>query len=241
MATSWHKSREHYKALNELKLAEREGASGWLFDFYYGRALNCVGDYIRSIIYLSTAFKERGNRPELLHELSQSYYLSGKMFVASKYVIMQALSVITLRPISFFSCFLKAISYIAIGLFCLAAKASWKVTRYIPLIRNLQIKFLSPDEPEFTLGNMLIEKGNYKSAEHNFRLSCKILPAKAENHANLALSLALQGLKDEALKECDKSIELSPKNEYFKHTRNQIISGNMKRIVDQHGKVLRTI
>lgn len=100
---------------------------------------------------------------------------------------------------------------------------------------------ISPDQPEFTLGNILIEKGEYEGAEHCFRIACKIIPDKAESHANLALCLALQGLKKEALLECDKSIELNPKNELFKHAKQQIQSGNMKRILDQNGNVIKIL
>ena len=241
LATSWHKSGENQKAILELKKAENDNAEGWLFNFYYGRALNSVGNFVGAENYLLLAFRERGFRPELIYEISQSYYLRGKFFFAAKYLLILSLRVLSLHLVSGIKYFLQAASYIAIALACIIAKVSWKVVRHIPFFRDLQTKILSPDEPQFTLGNLLLEKGNFKEAERNFRSCCEIISTKAENHANLALCLALQGLKDEAIKACDKSIELNPKNELFKHTRQQIESGHMKRIVDQNGRVIRIL
>lgn len=85
MATSWHKSNEHYKALNELQMAEKEGSKGWLFEFYYGRAYNRVGNYKKAISCLMSAHKKRGNRPELISEIADSFYYSGRFLKASKY------------------------------------------------------------------------------------------------------------------------------------------------------------
>lgn len=241
LATSWHKSGENQKALLELKKAESEKAEGWLFNFYFGRALNSVGNHIEAENYLALAFKERGANPELLYEISQSYYLRGKLFTAAKYILMLSIRVISIHWVRGFRYFLQAAAYIGIGLACFIAKFCWKINRHIPFFRDFQSKILSPDEPEFTLANLLIEKGNYKEAEYNFRSCCEIIPNKAESHANLALCLALQGLKGEALIECNKSIKLNPQNDFFKHTKQQIESGYVKRIVDQNGRVVRNL
>lgn len=241
LATSWHKSGENQRALLELKKAQSEKAEGWLLNFYFGRALNSVGDYIEAEKYLVLAFKERGFKPELIYEISQSYYLRGKFFTAAKYILKLSIRVVSIHWVRGFKYFFQAAARFGIGLACFIAKISWKVTCHIPFFRNLQSKILSPDEPEFTLANLFLEKGNFKEAEKNFRTCCEIIPTKAESYANLALCLALQGLKDEAIIECDRSIELNPKNELFKHTRQQIESGYMKRIVDQNGRVIRNL
>lgn len=239
LATSWHQSGKNQKAILELKNAENDNAKGWLFNSYYGRALNSVGNFVEAENYLLLAFKERGFRPELIYEISQSYYLRGKFFIAAKYLLILSLRVLSLHLVGGFKFFLQAARYIVIGLACFIAKVTWKVVRHLPFICNLQTKILPPDEPQFTLGNLMLEKGNFKEAEQNFRSCCEIIPTKAENHANLALCLALQGLKDEAIKACDKSIELNPKDERFKHTKQQIESGHMKKIIDQNGKVVK--
>ena len=241
MATSWHMSGDHHKALHELQLAERQGAAGWFFDFYYGRALNCVGNYIQALDYLKSAYNTHGNKPELLEELSQSYYYYGKFFPSAKYAFLTAMLVIPIYPGLGVHGLLKVISFVTIGLACFTSKTCWKVTKRIPLVRYLQLRFLPPDEPEFTLGYKLIAKGNYEAAEQKFRLSCNIIPNKAQSHANLALCLALQGRKDEALTEYDKCIQLKPKDEFYKFSREQVAAGKIKRILDRRGNVVRNI
>jgi tetratricopeptide (TPR) repeat protein len=241
MATSWHMSGEHYKALHELQISEKQGAKGWLFEFYYGRAFNAVGNNIKAIDYLKSARNKRGRRPELLNELFLSYHMSGRFFVAAKYAFLTAMAVMPIYPWSGVHTLLKPMRCLAIGLACLISKACWRVTKHISFVRYWQLKYLPPDEPEFTLGNMFVEKGNYKAAEEQFRLSCKILPNKVESHANLAACLALQGRKDEALVECDRAIKLNPEDEMLRFSREQIATGNIKRIVNQKGLVVRNV
>ncbi len=241
IATSWHMSGADRKALHEVELAEKEGATGWLFDFYYGRALNRVGNSMQAVDYLKSAYNKSGNKPDILKELSISYYDSGRFFAAAKYDFLSAMTIIPIYPRSGVRSLLQGIWRVTIGLTCFTSRACWKVTKHVPLIRHLQLRFIPPDEPEFTLGNMQINKGRYEAAEQKFRLSCSIVPNKAGSHLNLALCLALQGRKNEALSECDKAIKLEPKDRRFQHSREQIAAGNMKRIVDQHGNIIRNI
>ncbi|MGO9147527.1 MAG: tetratricopeptide repeat protein [Desulfomonilia bacterium] len=127
--------------------------------------------------------------------------------------------------------------FFPIGFLCGLSKVSWKATKYIPFIRDLHIRILPPYEPEFSLGNNLLNSGNYKAAEIKFRLASQLLPQEAESYANLALCLFLLGQKDDAIMEIDKAIELKPDDDLLIHTKKQFQIGTIKRIVCQHGKV----
>jgi Flp pilus assembly protein TadD len=232
MATSWHMSGEPDKSLHELQLSENEGAKGRFFDFYYGRALNSVGNSTRAINYLKSAYDKRGNRPELLRELSLSYHYNGEFFSSAKYAFLLAMNIMFTSLRFMMQNLSTATIRVVLGLTCPISKVCWKIIKHIPLVRYLQLKYFPPDEPELTLGLTLIEKGNYEAAEQNFRTSCRIIPNKAGSHINLGLCLALQGREDEALMEYDKAIKLNPHDKMFKSVRDQIASGNMKRIVD---------
>ena len=241
MATSWHQSNEHKKALSELQIAEKEGAEGWLFESYYGRAYNSVGDYEKALIFLLPAYKKRGNKPELVSALAESYYLGGRFLKASKYEFILGSYLLLIYPRKGVFRLSESLLHMVMAFVCFVSKKCWTVEKYIPGLRLFPKRICSPDEPEFTLGNMLLKKGNYEGAERNFRIACEIIPEKAESHANLALCLAIQGLTKEALFECDKSIELNPQNELFKYAKQQIQSGNIKRIVDQNGNVIKIL
>lgn len=242
MATSWGMSGEYHKALLELQLSEREGAKGWMFNFYYGRALYSVGNYIQALVYLKSAYNERGNQPELLKVLSSSYRYSGRYISAAKYNFLLSMALILIVPRFAARKMLLSIIGVVIGLIYLASKTFWKVTKYIPIVRRLHLRCVRPDEPEFTLGIRLIEKkGHYEAAEQMFRLCCNIVPYNAASHSNLALSLALQGRKNEALTEFDRAIKIDPKDLTFRHFREQLAAGNLKRLGDSKGEFIRNI
>ena len=128
---------------------------------------------------------------------------------------------------------------IIMGTVCFLSKIIWCINRYIPLINTLQKKVISPDEPEFTLGNIVLEKGLYEASEEKFRLSSKILPNKAATYANIALCLMMQCKRNLALIEIEKAISIEPKNELFKHSKRQIQKGKINRILNQNGTVVK--
>jgi tetratricopeptide (TPR) repeat protein len=241
VATSWHRSGEHLKALNEIKKSEKGGAEGWIVNFYHGRALNAVGNYMEALPYLELALSKSRYSLELWNEISISYHLKACFIKSAKYVFKLSFNTFFLYPLTGLKLLLKAITVVIVSLSCLVSKMFWKLNKSIPFIRELQTRLLPPDEPEFTLGNILMKKGNYEGAEKYFKYSCNVLPNKADSHSNLGLCLALLGLKDEALKEYEKSIELSPQNILLKHTKKQIESGNIRRIIDQNGNVIKNI
>lgn len=241
MATSWHESNEHKKALGELQIAEREGAEGWLFESYYGRAYRVVGNYKKALSFLLPAYKKKGNKLELISEIADSYYYSCRFLKSSKYEFILGMYLLFIYPRRGVSKLSRSFIAMVIGFFCFVSKKCWRVTRYIPGLRWFQKRIVSPDEPEFTIGFMLLNEGKCEGAEQCFRTACKIIPDKAISHANLAICLFLQGLKKEALLECDKSIELNPQNERFKHVKLLIQSGNIKKFLDQNRNAIKIL
>jgi len=241
LVMSYLASNENLKALHEIEVAKNNGAEGWLFNFYYGRVMNSLGRFNQALEYLIRAYNQKGNRPELLKELSQSNYFEGRFFSSSKYEIFLCIEVLKLGYWVGFSYIMHAFVDFIIGFLCSLSKIFWEITKFIPFIKDLHIKYLSPDEPEFSLGNALINRGNYEAAEIKFRLASRIIPQKAETYANIALCLSLLRNKDGALIEIDKAIDLKPDNELFIHSKKQIQLGTIKRIIDQYGKVRRKI
>ncbi len=241
MATSWNMSGNHKEAIKELQQAKEQGAAGWVFNLYYGRALDMVGCDTQARKYLELAYAERRKHPEILRRLISLHTGSGRFLVAAKYAYLQSWFTGFAHPWTAMRKLISAIKLVALGLGCPISRSCWKVTQRIPLLRKLHLKTFPPDSSEFSLGMMHIRRGNYIEAEGKFRLSCEIIPDKAESHSNLALSLALQGQRENALEECDIAIQLKPDDIRFQVLREQITSGNMKRVIDERGNEVRKI
>jgi len=224
LSTSWLMSGKPEEAVEEVKKAIDEGAKAWIVDFYYGRALRDMGDYEKAEVYLLSAFKTRGWHPELLDELMQYYFFQTKLFKSAKFSAAKGLLFLSggrFKGLVFLA--------IALGIFskaihCTLSKYLWPFFRRIPWLCKIHF-LLTPEEPEFTISATLIKDGHYKAAENLLRKVCEIGPDEGRLFSNLAICLARQGKKEEALSACDRAIELEPENEAFRHNRKSFELG----------------
>lgn len=225
-ASSWHMSGQDEKALMEMEKAKSEGACGWLFDFYYGRALQATGDYEKALNYLENTIKETGWKVEPLHFLSDTHFSIGNYFRASKYKALTGISIITLSHKTGVRYLLESVLPLLVGLVCNFSKLIWTFTKYIPFLRTIQLKIIPPFEPEFSIGYSLIENKHFEAAEKLYRRACAVAPEWSETHSNIALCLAMQEKKQEAIESIDRAISLDPKNETYTWNKEQIVSEN---------------
>lgn len=223
-ATSWHMSGEHGKAFSEMEKARDKGAHGWLFDFYYGQALQAVGDYEKALSHLGKTIKQIGWKVEPLHFLSDTHNSIGNYSKAAKFKGLTGIAIITLSFEAGLKYLLESMFQLIIGLACNFSKFTWKITRFIPVLRDIQLKLTPPFEPEFSIGCSLIEKKHFTAAEKLFRRSCAAVPEWSETHSNLALCLAMQGKKKEAIESIDRAIGLDPENEAYTWNREQFVN-----------------
>lgn len=223
-ATSWHMSGEHEKALTEMEKARSKGACGWLFDFYYGQALQAVGDYEKALKYLENTIKQTGWKVEPLHFLSDTHFSIGNYLKAAKYKGLTGIAIITLSYKTGVRYLLESVLHLFVGLACNFSKLIWKFTKFIPIFRTIQFKFIPPFEPELSIGYSLIEKKHFAAAEKLFRRACAIVPEWSETHSNLAICLAMQGKKKEAIESIDRAITLDPKNEAYNWNKEQFVN-----------------
>jgi len=221
-ATSWHMSGEHEKALSEMKKASDKGACGWLFESYYGRALKYVGEYEGALKHLEKAIIQKKWRFELLHCLADTHLAIGNYSSASKYKALSGLEIITVSFKIGLKCLLESMLLVLTVTACNFSKFTWKLTKHIPVLKKLQLNFLPPFEPEFSLGYSLLEEKHLPAAEKLFCRACAVVPEWGQTHSNLALCLAMQGKKMEAIESINRAIELDPKNEAYTWNKEQI-------------------
>ena len=221
IATSWHMSGNHNNALLEMEKAHKKGANGWLFDFYYGTSLNAIGNYEESLEYLKKTIKHTGLKAEPLHEISDSYYSIGNFLKASKYKALTGLSIILVAPRTGSKYLIEAFILLLFGIIYNISKILWKITKYIPILRSIQLKVIPPYEPEFSTGNFLMEKKHYLAAENLYLRASKVVPKWGKLHSNLSACSAKQGKKTEAIYHINRAISLEPNNEVYKWNKKQ--------------------
>ena len=239
VATSWHLSGEHRKALDELSKAQQEGAKENVLSFYYGRALNSIGKHKDAIVCLKSAVKERGYTPFILSELAQSYNATGKFFQSAKFGFILAMRTIIRHPKHGFQKLLKVICISMISVASFIGKICWRITQHIPILDRIHAHIMAPDQPEFAIGNLQMKFGNYKDAESYYRYCCDVLPNRTHSLNNLAICLASQGLKEEAIELSNRAVELDSKDEFIKFSNESIKSGLSGRIFDTNGNVIK--
>jgi len=238
LSTSLLMSGKSDKALDEMKKIVDTGVQSWIVNFYYGRTLFVVGDYKNAEGYLLSAFKMRGFRIELLQTIEENYYWQAKLYKSVKFAVLKSFIFLSGGRLKKGLLFL-AVSFVTfrIAIFGTLSKFLWLFFRKVPWLKNTNFLFTSPEEPEFTIGTTLIEKGYYKAAENLLRKVFEIRPSKGRIYMNLAICLFRQGKKKEALLACDSAIKLDPGNEAFQHNRRTFEFGHHKegRIVNIPG------
>lgn len=232
LATSFHMSGDHQKALQEIELAKEEGANGWLFDFYYGRALQANGDYQSAVNFLEKANQGRKWKFEIMHFLARTYFVNRNYFSS---VRMTLLSSFCLIPVSFFQFFgvllagfLKAVLYALLKI----SRFIWPISKHVPLFSNLQLTLLSPMQPEFEISKIAIECKHFLVAESYLKDLITEFPLFAELYGDLAIASAFLGKQDEAMRQINKAIEIDPENKIYQINKKQFENGPPKRIVE---------
>jgi len=222
LATSFNMTEENTKAIQEMEQAKKEGAAGWLFEFYFGRALVAIGEYKTAIEYLESSLKQNRMKFEILHFLSKGYYSIGNFGKYAYYELYAGLSIITQSTKTGIHYIFLAFVHYIIGFICGISHLIWKFSKKIPILNKIHLKLIPPYEPYLTVGNSLLKKNQFKAAEDLFRIICNNIPSLSIGHCNLAISLAKQGRKKEAIQELDLALLIDPDNDLFKWNKEQI-------------------
>ncbi|HLX73039.1 MAG TPA: tetratricopeptide repeat protein [Verrucomicrobiae bacterium] len=209
MATSWGMSGHHREGLAEVRRAIAEGAQNWIVDLYYGRALCYVGDYGEAVAHLRKVLQQRKWQPQVLAHLSDAYFFQGNLGKAAGYRARRGLALLKAGRIRGIVDEGIAALFFGFHIALSLSKRLWRFSRHIPLWRNVQMKILSPAQPETSLGYKLIKAGHFELAEMHLRKACEILPDSPTLLTNLATAVALQGKKNEALEICDQAIQFA--------------------------------
>lgn len=223
IATSYHMSGHHEKALIEMKISIDEGAQGYLADYYLGRAFLSVGKYEKALPLLKKSKISFNSNLEINTHLKECYYLMGYMARAGLYDISIALSFLMFGKLfAAISRLLEGLSHIFISFLCIASKILWKITKRNNALRSFHEKKCAPIEPEFTISRLLLNKGHFDQAKLMLTKTLNYCPSNWRIWNNLSIVLWQLGEKDEALKACDKSIYLNPTSDMLKRNREQI-------------------
>jgi Flp pilus assembly protein TadD len=221
MATSWGMSKQNGNELAEVREAIKKGAKYWLVDFCYGRALNSTGDYEQAVVELKKALQSRKWHPQVLRQLADAYYFQGRFGEAAKYAALCGLALVRWFPASSFRHFGLCLHHFGLHLVTRFSKRVWPISRHVPIINRLHMRFCNPAQPEETLGFMLIRQGHYKFAEKHLRKACETLPVSPYLLANLCGCLALQGKRKEAIEKCEMAIQCANNESMLAQLRQQ--------------------
>lgn len=213
VSTSFGMEGKYSEALAEVEKAIEEGASGWMVDFYYGRALNSHARYDEALNHLLRAQRRRGSKrpqPQLLRELMTAANFSGYPLTANKYGWLLGISMLRGHPKrGLFELLASTGGSLLYGALALSKKL-WRYTQRVPGLKSLHVKLVSPDEPEATLLCGLAKQREYDAALVLAKRTVQIRPDKQENHWVLIMLLANVGKRSEALAACEQSLERWP-------------------------------
>lgn len=222
-STSWGMEGKYAQALTEVEKAGEEGAKGWIVPFYHGRVLASLERYDEAFPYLRWAYQARGLRPELLQELDQAAYFSGRVLTAAKYQWLLGLAMLRLgNPRRGFLALLQGTLTASFGILGTLSKKVWRYTRRVPVIGRLHGRVLPPKEPEDTILHILAERGEYEAALVLARHALRSGPYDPDNHEILLMLLVNTGNRDEAIGTCDRAIERWPDHPRFRALRRTI-------------------
>jgi len=170
----------------------------------------------------------------LLSELETAHYFLGDFRKAAVYSARYGFAVIRSDLASGVKGMGRATRHFLLYLATRLSKCFWLFSRRISGLRRLHQAICSPDQPEASLGRMLVEHGHLKFAEKHLRTACSISPNSVNHFVNLASCLALQHKKAEAITACDKAIELAPNDlrllQYRKMIENEEVGTNIVKI-----------
>jgi tetratricopeptide (TPR) repeat protein len=220
-------------ALKEIEQAIEKGAKGLLVDWYYADCLLVKGSYEKALFHINRAIKIRGHSPRLLDTRQVCLFALGHLILSSfdKIVLSAQLVMLNVKRSSFL--LIGAIVHLFISLLTGLSKIVWPFTSHIPVVRNLQFRYVSPIEPQFTIGNMMLEKGHYDAAIELFNKCKNIYSKSIDVLNNLACAYAYAGDRKKAVEIIDEALLIDPNNEILLNNKKQYESNiklNLRRI-----------
>jgi len=196
VATSFAMETRYAEGLEVIEGARADGAHGWLVDFYHGRALNSCGRYSIALDYLRRASAARGPRPELLRELGEAYYYTGRVFRASLFRLWLSVLLLRLNTRRALRVLVRPLLQIPLLVVSLASRAVWIITRWIPLVRKVHSRIGQPNAFFRTIGETLLWRGLPEEARPLLEHAARIDPTDV--YAKLLLAAALANSADDA-------------------------------------------
>lgn len=112
----------------------------------------------------------------------------------------------------------------AVGVAGITTQLYLILSNLFPKYSELLSRLLKPDSVALSLSSQLVQAGNYVGGEQVCRRSLDFLPECYKLSVNLAICLAKQERRDEAIKELDKAIIRFPSNQVLLHNRNAILN-----------------
>lgn len=216
VCTSYGMEGEYVNALREIEKAIEEGASGYLADYYHGRALASLGEYDAALSKFELARAERGLFYELTVSIQEAYYYKWKVITSANFEILSAwyvfrrdwrrsLSHLTHATVHYFQPSITSI-----------LNMTSRIARRLPLLRHSKAATLhSPGQPHSTLGLMLAKQRRYIAAKKMFAIAA----TKSESASSLLDLCTAAMLTDDwkgAEKACSTALQREPNNELAK-------------------------
>jgi len=235
MATSWSQSGEHDHSLAEMRTAIKEGACGWLVEFYFGRALVNTGDYKQAVYHLERARQTRGiNYPEVLRYLGVAYRFLGKSCKAACLDMRLSMMLLPIAARRSRRHLIEGMLNLLTCVISFGTKSIWKCVNQSGYWRNIYLstlaKWWGPDEPESTLGVRLLQEGKYSGAKEMLKAAVEINPYDQSIWHNYAVALSCLNENDAAKVAYAKCIEINPTTEVASHSRENIDSISKRKL-----------
>ncbi len=220
------------QGLAEIEKAAEEGVEGWLIDLYRGRALNNVGRFDEAFGYLYRSYEFRGKMPELLKQLALAAMNSGRTLTAAKYDWLMELTLARRHGKKRLGALLLSTRRLILAVLLALSKKLWPYTRWVPVLRYLQVRLLSPDFLEALFVLHLASEGKHDAALLLARRALHLMPENFRNHESVVVLLVNTQNRNEALEACSRALERWP---------NHPLLSELYRIVDEHGHAVRFV
>ena len=230
--TSYGMEGDYLRALSEIEKALAEGAKGYPFNYYHGRCLASIGEFEAAISMFQEAKKERGIFYELTVSMQEAYYYLWHPIKSSRWELLAALYVIRLSKRKALSHMAIATNHFLLPATIRVAKVLEKVAKRLPILRNSRLAHLcNPDDPFFTLGISMVERGNHIAAKKLFAIAAK-QSEQFGTWVNLCSAAVLTEDWQEAERACQHIINKWPNDEGARAYMERI-----KKREPPHGKV----
>jgi tetratricopeptide (TPR) repeat protein len=216
VCTSYGMEGEYVNGLKEIEKAIEEGASGYLADYYHGRALASVGEYDAALAKYELARAERGLFYQLTVSIQEAYYYKWKVIASANFEMLSAWYVFSRDWRRSLNHLTHSTVHYFVPSFIWILKMTSRIARRLPALRRSKAATLySPGQPHSTLGLKLAEQRRYIAAKKMFAIAA----AKSEDASsllNLCTAAMLTNDWEEAEEACSTALEREPNNELAK-------------------------